>query len=1079
MNQTQQESLPGTGERFIPEFEGDIVAEHLHRYLMARQYVAGKTVLDIASGEGYGSVLLAEVAEKVVGVDIDRQAVDHACRKYRRDNLEFRIGSCTEIPLADDSVDIIISFETIEHHDQHDEMMIELKRVLRPGGLLIISSPDKYEYSIVPDYQNPYHMLELYQHEFESLLEEHFQHHLLLGQRVIYGSAIFTEAESHIVNYTQDKLNGRLGLPHPMYFIALASDEKLPAIGNSFYQQDVNDSSAVHERETIIHARELELEERGVVIGERDWQIGELQQTVDERNRQITELQQTVEERDGQITELQQTVDERDEQVTELQQTVEERDGQITELHQTVAERDNEIAGLHQVVEERDGRIAALVAQHDHLLNSKSWRLTQPIRNSRRYLTEKGYQMWRSLPLSAQRKRQVKHRLFTHLPFAFRWSGAYKQWADLNANDDVQVAEIQGAEEYRPGFFPDLDTDVYVPRLEAEPLDAVPVRLIALYLPQFHPIPENSEWWGEGFTEWTNVRPAQPQFEGHYQPHVPGELGYYDLLEDEDTQRRQVELAKLYGIGGFCFYFYWFGGKTLLESPIEKYLNDPELDLPFCLCWANENWSRRWDGLDQDILIAQDHSLDDDLAFIEHIARYMRDERYIRIEGKPLLVVYRPSLLPDAQVTVSRWRDWCRQNGLGEIYVACTQSFDAGNPSEHGLDAAIEFPPNNSAPPDVTDQVQPVTDFAGTVYDWRVFVERSRHYKDPGYTLFRSVCPAWDNTARKKNRGIIFANSSPRGYQEWLMNGIEDTFTRFKKPDERIMFVNAWNEWAEGAHLEPDQRYGYAYLEATRMAMQREKLKHNAKGLESQPELAVIVHAFYPEILEEILVRLKSIEHTAKLFVTTVEEHTQEVETLLQQSGIEYFLLACENRGRDILPFLKVLPEVKRQGYQCFVKLHTKKSRHRQDGDTWRQDLFDKLLDAKNVTKNMDLLRHRDIGVVSPDGHLVPMQTYWGSNAERVEKLSERLGITRQHCSTLPFVAGSMFYARLEAMEPLLNLAIDAEDFEEEAGQVDGTLAHALERAIALSTESAGYRVVTQGGCSQANDQYAFAQRSH
>lgn len=152
-------------------------------------------------------------------------------------------------------------------------------------------------------------------------------------------------------------------------------------------------------------------------------------------------------------------------------------------------------------------------------------------------------------------------------------------------------------------------------------------------------------------------------------------------------------MAKLYGIEGFCFYFYWFGGKRLLETPIQTYLSDSSLDLPFCLCWANENWSRRWDGLDSEILIAQQHSPSDDIAFIEHIASYISDSRYLRIDGRPLLLVYRPSLLPSPRETAERWREWCRVNGVGEIYLAYTQSFETVNPVQYGFDAAIEFPP--------------------------------------------------------------------------------------------------------------------------------------------------------------------------------------------------------------------------------------------------------------------------------------------------------------------------------------------------------------------------------------------------
>ncbi|HQZ11575.1 MAG TPA: glycoside hydrolase family 99-like domain-containing protein [Devosia sp.] len=359
----------------------------------------------------------------------------------------------------------------------------------------------------------------------------------------------------------------------------------------------------------------------------------------------------------------------------------------------------------------------------------------------------------------------------------------------------------------------------YVPLLTDAPPATRPARVIAFYLPQFHAIPENDEWWGEGFTEWTNVRAARPQFEGHHQPHVPGELGYYNLL-DPGVQRRQIELAKLYGIEGFCFYFYWFGGKRLLEKPVENWLKDPSLDLPFCLCWANENWTRRWDGLERELLIAQQHSPEDDLAFIAEAAPYLRDPRYIRVDGKPVLVVYRPSLLPSARQTAERWRRWCRENGIGEIHLAYTQSFEKVDPRDYGFDAAIEFPPNNSQPPDLSHAVKPLhADFTGHVYDWRVLGERSKTYVDPKYPFYRSVNPAWDNTARRKANGTIFVNNTPEAYRAWVENAVEDAIVRIEKPDERLVFVNAWNEWAEGAHLEPDALYGYAWLQATRDAL--------------------------------------------------------------------------------------------------------------------------------------------------------------------------------------------------------------------------------------------------------------------
>jgi glycosyltransferase involved in cell wall biosynthesis/GT2 family glycosyltransferase len=345
-----------------------------------------------------------------------------------------------------------------------------------------------------------------------------------------------------------------------------------------------------------------------------------------------------------------------------------------------------------------------------------------------------------------------------------------------------------------------------------------PVKLITFYLPQFHPIAENDRWWGKGFTEWTNVVRPTPQFEGHYQPHLPADLGFYDLRLVE-VQAEQVRLARRYGVHGFCFYYYWFAGKRLLERPIQQFA-DAGLAFPFCLCWANENWTRRWDGLDAEMLMGQNHSPEDDLAFIAELSTYLVHPDYIRVDGKPLVVVYRPGLLPAPAETAERWRRWCRDNGVGEIYLAYTQSFEALDPSEYGFDAAIEFPPNNSGPPVVTDTVTRINpDFAGTAYDYRVYPERSRAYTSPDYTLFRGVFPSWDNEARRSGRGTSFLHASPALYGEWLKNAGRETIARLQNPDQRLVFVNAWNEWAEGAHLEPDQRYGHAWLEATRDAL--------------------------------------------------------------------------------------------------------------------------------------------------------------------------------------------------------------------------------------------------------------------
>lgn len=585
------------------------------------------------------------------------------------------------------------------------------------------------------------------------------------------------------------------------------------------------------------------------------------------------------------------------------------------------------------------------------------------------------------------------------------------------------------------------------------------VKVICFYLPQFHPFPENDEWWGKGFTEWTNVKPALPQYENHYQPHIPhDDLGYYSLL-DKETQLKQIDMAKQYGIEGFCYYLYWFAGHRLMETPLDNMLADKTIDFPFCVCWANENWTRRWDGLENDVLIAQDYSEKDDLAFIENIAKYLKDPRYIRIDGKPLLLVYRPNLLPDMAATAQRWRTWCRDNGVGEIYLAYPQSFESNDPAEYGFDAAVEFPPNNSNPPLITDDIASSnTDFEGEVYDWRMLLERSDHYTTPDYTLFRGATPSWDNTARKKNKGIILEHSSPLLFEKYLVNAFSDTVIRHQNADERLVFVNAWNEWAEGAHLEPDQKYGYAWLESVQKAhLMLDKLQNTKVG--------IVIHAFYPDILEEIIDDLawaKLLSRHFKLYVTTPPSKEEEIGRILAGSGFEYELLVCENRGRDILPFLKILPSLKKDKVPFLLKVHTKRSLHRDDGDQWRNYLFGQLLSTSGFIHAFTAMADEGkVALVSPDYHLATLSYYWGSNKDLFKNFCRKINFDFDDQKHYQFVAGSMFYARVDLFDSILDMGLDENDFVGEDGQIDGTLAHVLERFFGVWASECGYTLKT------------------
>lgn len=340
---------------------------------------------------------------------------------------------------------------------------------------------------------------------------------------------------------------------------------------------------------------------------------------------------------------------------------------------------------------------------------------------------------------------------------------------------------------------------------------------MAFYLPQFHPIPENDRWWGPGFTEWHNVVRATPQFPGHEQPHLPADLGFYDLRLAE-TRIAQARLAAEYGVHAFCYYHYWFGGRRLLGRPLDEVLSSGEPDLPFMLCWANEDWRANWDGRSGEVLVGQEHSDADDRAHGELLAEIFCDPRYLRIDGRPLFLVYRAGLLPDPKATTDRWRRAARTAGLEEPLLARVESFheDRGDPRPLGFDASVEFQPDWAHLPPALRGYG-----AHRVYDYLEVVEAMLRKPSVPWPRFPGVTPRWDNTARNPEGAVVLSGSSPARYQRWLAEVVERAGTRDDLAGQ-LVFVNAWNEWAEGAHLEPDRIHGRAYLEAHQAAMRAE-----------------------------------------------------------------------------------------------------------------------------------------------------------------------------------------------------------------------------------------------------------------
>ncbi|NDC64030.1 MAG: hypothetical protein EBZ59_08640, partial [Planctomycetia bacterium] len=298
---------------------------------------------------------------------------------------------------------------------------------------------------------------------------------------------------------------------------------------------------------------------------------------------------------------------------------------------------------------------------------------------------------------------------------------------------------------------------------------------------------------------------------------LPSDLGFYDLRVD-DVHAKQVEMARLHGIRGFCYYYYWFAGRTLLTLPIDRHV-EKDYDLDFCLCWANENWSRRWDGSEHEVLMAQEHTEAEDVDFIHSVIPYFKDGRYIRIRGAPLLVVYRISLLSNPLRVIKQWRAEARKAGFPDLHVCMAETFGLNNPHEYGADSSCQFPPHGVIAAERTREVEDIAaGFTGKVYDYREVVANELRRPEPSHLRFRGAMPSWDNTSRRGKAANVFRNHSPELFEAWLSVLFADARRRLPA-GERFVFINAWNEWGEGAILEPDRTHGRAFLNAIRNAL--------------------------------------------------------------------------------------------------------------------------------------------------------------------------------------------------------------------------------------------------------------------
>lgn len=619
-------------------------------------------------------------------------------------------------------------------------------------------------------------------------------------------------------------------------------------------------------------------------------------------------------------------------------------------------------------------------------------------------------------------------------------------------------------------------------------------RVVAIYLPQFHPFKENDKAWGKGFTEWTNVTASFPRFVGQQQPVLPSDLGFYDLRMPEII-KQQIDLAKKYGVYGFQFYYYWFSGKKVMDLPINTIMDHPEWDFHFSICWANENWTRKWDGGENDIIFEQKDNEEDPLNFIKDVAPILNDERYIQENGKPILTVYRVELLNDPQRYVDAWRKYFKDTFNKELWLIGHTYLKEVDPLKVGFDATMDFTPIGSLQPTlkpwVDDRKYLTEEFRkkrklldmrwmGQIIDFRFLAKQEIANLNNNHNKYKTISPSWSNEARRKgNDGYTFYYSSPELFTHWL-DKILDYEINVQKQKSPLVLINAWNEWAEAAMLEPSQHVGHSSL--LRIAETVSKYSANKENKSAFPfygfdysknaKLAVNIHLFYPEMWNVFSEKLKKISTEFDLFISVPQHHADVAIEKISKYHKNTNVTIVPNRGRDVLPFLTTMTRAKMlDNYEYVLKLHTKKSKHRTDGDKWFADLLDQMI-PDDISGILNVLSKKSTGLIGPSGHVVSLSRHMGGNRDNIRKLVKTIADKEyeevvDNESEYPFIGSTMFWSRVDYLEPLLDTFLVSSDFESEDGQIDNTTAHAIERIVGKILHKIGNKkmyVVSKSG---------------